>query len=86
MAENNASNQTHFIPRKFGKPIPVELFELLPERFEYTGEDLFWSDEQVQNAILMLVGSLGLQRFVQMLPPHSREELMCILEEEQLRW
>ncbi|MCM3470164.1 hypothetical protein [Brevibacillus borstelensis] len=86
MVANNASDpKNSYIPRRYGQPIPAELFESLPERFEFTGEDLFWSDEQVQNAILMLVGSLGLQRFVQMLPPHSREELMCILEEGQLK-
>ncbi|MBE5394524.1 hypothetical protein P4U99_22975 [Brevibacillus agri] len=85
MAEKNASNQTHFIPRRFGQPIPAEIFESLPSCFEHTGEDLFWSDEQMQNAILVLVAHFGLQRFVQALSPHSREELMCILEEGQLK-
>lgn len=86
MIANNASDQRKsFIPRRFGQPIPAEIFESLPERFEFTGEDLFWSDEQMQNCILILVAYFGLQRFVQALPQHSREELMCILDEEQLR-
>ncbi|MGG1474888.1 hypothetical protein ABE430_25235 [Brevibacillus agri] len=86
MISNNSSVQKQrYIPRRFGQPIPVGLFELLPERFEYTGEDLFWSEEQMQNCILILVAHFGLKRFVQALPKHSRGELMCILEEEQLK-
>ncbi|MCM3624328.1 hypothetical protein M4D70_19050 [Brevibacillus borstelensis] len=84
MNANNAGDQKHnnFIPRRFGQPIPVELLESIPDCFEYTGEDLFWSDEQMHDCILMLIGNIGLQRFVQILPSHSREELMCILDEE----
>ncbi|NOU53722.1 hypothetical protein HN020_02750 [Brevibacillus borstelensis] len=74
-----------FVPRKYEQDIPVEVFKASPlssGKVEFTGTDLFWSDEELKHTVLMLISNLGLRRLVEILPGISKNDLIQVLEEQ----
>lgn len=70
------------IPRKRPQEIPFQAYrESVPSngRWEYGDGELWWSGEEMRKCIIMLIASVGLERFVEMLPEQSVEELKRIV-------
>lgn len=72
----------NFAPKSDSQPIPYHVFKSsVPNegKWEYNRGRLLWSDSELHSCILMLVGTIGLRRFVEILPQESRNELERIL-------
>lgn len=70
------------IPRLYEQEIPPHVFNDTPlakHDIEFTGVDVFWSHQETEKTIIMLVSMVGLKQFCEMFPPQSRNELASIL-------
>jgi hypothetical protein len=71
-----------FVPRPEPQEIPYEVFiDSIPNdgKWEWSHGHLFFSDEELEKVILMLIGQIGLRKLVDILPQESRNELERIL-------
>jgi hypothetical protein len=75
-----------FIPKREPQKIPLQVYESsIPNegKWEYSGGQLLFTDEEMRKLILMIVGSVGLEKFVdEILPEKSRRELKNLLSRE----
>lgn len=69
------------IPRKEPQTITPEQYAnaKLNEDFHFTGDDLYWSEDEARKFLLMAISSIGLRSFGRMLPEESKKELKDIL-------
>lgn len=73
------------IPKAEPQKIPFQVFEKsIPNegKWEWIDGELLFSDEEMRKVILMLVGQIGLKKWIDILPHESRDELKRLLRDE----
>ncbi|ESU73438.1 hypothetical protein T260_02445 [Geobacillus thermopakistaniensis] len=69
------------IPSRKPQPVTYSQYErYTPEKLELVQGDLLWSDQERIDLLMLLLYNVGLEAFIQQLPPKSISELKSLLE------
>lgn len=69
------------VPAKKPQKITYSQYErYTPEKLELVQGDLLWSDQERIDLLMLLLYNVGLEAFIQHLPPKSISELKSLLE------
>lgn len=69
------------VPDRLPQPITFQQFQhtFPTQGFEFTAEDMWLSDEEARDCLLMIITTIGLDRFANVLPKESRKILQELL-------